>query len=136
MASFSNYGKRGVDVFSPGVKIYSTLPGGNEYGNLQGTSMASPVVAGMAALIMSYFPDLTAQQVISVIEQSATKLPDTKVKKPGTDEDVNLSDLSTSGGIINAYAAIKLAEKLSSAEKKPQQETTLPKAKMKPAKKG
>lgn len=136
VASFSNYGKRGVDVFSPGVKIYSTLPGGNEYGNLQGTSMASPVVAGMAALIMSYFPDLTAQQVISVIEQSATKLPDTKVKKPGTDEDVNLSDLSTSGGIINAYAAIKLAEKLSSAEKKPQQETTLPKAKMKPAKKG
>lgn len=133
-ASFSNYGKHGVDVFAPGVKIYSTLPGGNEYGNLQGTSMASPVVAGMAALIMSYFPDLTAQQVKSVIEQSSTKLPDIKVKKPGTDENVNLSELSTTGGIINAYAAVKLAEKISSEKKQP--ETILPKTKMKGTKKG
>ncbi|MFT3945783.1 MAG: S8 family peptidase [Agriterribacter sp.] len=134
-ASFSNYGKRSVDVFAPGVKIYATLPGGNDYGNLQGTSMASPVVAGMAALLMSYFPDLTAQQIKSVIEQSTTQIKDVKVKKPGTDEDVNMSELSTSGGIINTYAAVKLAEALSSAEKK-QPGTTLPKAKMKGTKKG
>ena len=133
-ASFSNYGRHGVDVFAPGVKIYSTLPGGNEYGNLQGTSMASPVVAGMAALIMSYFPDLTAQQVKSIIEQSSTKLPDIKVSKPGTDEVVHLSELSTTGGIINAYAAVKLAEKISSEKKQP--EKILPKAKMKGTKKG
>ncbi|MBN8785684.1 MAG: S8 family serine peptidase, partial [Terrimonas sp.] len=134
-ASFSNYGKRSVDVFAPGVKIYSTLPGGNDYGNLQGTSMASPVVAGMAALLMSYFPDLTAEQVKAVIEQSTTKTADLKVKKPGTDEDVNMSELSTTGGIINAYAAVKLAETLSSPQKK-QPETVLPKAKMKSTKKG
>src|SRR5258705_1744525 len=51
-ASFSNYGKTEVDVFGPGVKIYSSVPGGNTYQNLQGTSMASPVVAGLAAFIM------------------------------------------------------------------------------------
>ncbi len=50
-ASFSNYGKKEVDVFAPGVKIYSTIPGGNTYGDAQGTSMASPVVAGTAAFL-------------------------------------------------------------------------------------
>lgn len=133
-ASFSNYGKHQVDVFAPGVKIYSTLPGGNQYGNLQGTSMASPVVAGMAALLMSYFPNLTAQQVKSIIEKSSTRITNMKVKKPGTDDEVNMADLSTSGGIINAYAAVKMAESLSTQTKQP--ETVLPKAKMKKAKKG
>ena len=70
-ASFSNYGKKEVDVFAPGVKIYSTVPGGNTYQNLQGTSMASPVVAGLAAFILQYFPKLTPQQVKMVIEKSA-----------------------------------------------------------------
>src|SRR5690606_12729122 len=70
-ASFSNYGKDQVDVFAPGVKIYSTIPGGNTYGNAQGTSMASPVVAGIAAFLMSYFPDLTAEQIKYAIEKSA-----------------------------------------------------------------
>ncbi|HYM94558.1 MAG TPA: S8 family peptidase, partial [Chitinophagaceae bacterium] len=63
VANFSNYGKKEVDVFAPGVKIYSTVPTGNEDQNLQGTSMASPVVAGIAALILEYFPDLSAEQV-------------------------------------------------------------------------
>ncbi len=57
MAGFSNYGKNEVDVFAPGMKIYSTIPGGNTYGNAQGTSMASPVVAGIAALILEYYPN-------------------------------------------------------------------------------
>jgi subtilisin family serine protease len=72
-ASFSNYGKREVNVFAPGVKIYSSIPGGNTYGDKDGTSMASPVVAGLAALILSYYPDLSAEQVKNIIEQSAMK---------------------------------------------------------------
>jgi cell wall-associated protease len=117
-ASFSNYGKKEVDVFAPGTKIYSTLPGGNNYGNLQGTSMAAPVVTGVAALIMEYYPTLTAQQVKYCIEKSATALPD-KVRKPGTENDmVNLSDISTSGGIVNAYGAVKLAYTMVNENKK------------------
>jgi subtilisin family serine protease len=115
-AGFSNYGKKEVDVFAPGVKIYSTLPGGNEYGNLQGTSMASPVVAGLAAFILEYFPDLSAQQVKWVIEKSAQKV-EGKVMDPGSGEWVNLSDLSTTGGVINAYEAIKLASTLKGERK-------------------
>ncbi|HEY4205964.1 MAG TPA: S8 family peptidase [Puia sp.] len=108
-ASFSNYGKQEVDVFAPGTRIYSTLPGGKNYGNLQGTSMAAPVVTGLAAFIMEYYPGLSAQQVKYCIEHSAVPPPG-KVKKPGSDDEwVNLSDISRSGGIINGYEAIKLA---------------------------
>lgn len=110
-ASFSNYGKKEVNVFSPGTKIYSTLPGGNVYGNLQGTSMASPVVAGVAALVLSYYPGLSPEQVKYAIEKSATPVP-SKVKVPGSDEVTLLSDISTSGGILNAYGAVKLAATL------------------------
>lgn len=107
-ASFSNYGKKSVDVFAPGVKIYSTVPGGNTYRNLQGTSMASPVVAGLAAFIMSYYPALTATQVKNIIEKTVSK-PTQKVENPGNKELVSLSELSVTGGIVNAYEAIKLA---------------------------
>ena len=116
-ASFSNFGKKEVDVFAPGTKIYSTLPGGNKYGNLAGTSMAAPIVTGLAALIMEYYPGLTAEQVKYCIVKSATP-PSGKVKKPGTeDEEVNLSDISISGGIVNAYEAIKLASVVSEESK-------------------
>ena len=135
IGSFSNYGKEKVDVFAPGVKIYSTLPGGNQYGNLQGTSMASPVVAGLAALLMSYYPDLTVQQIKSVIEKSSTQLEGIKVQKPGTDEEVNMSELSRAAGIVNAYEAVKLADSIS-GEKKELPQPVLPKSKMKKAKKG
>ncbi len=110
-AGFSNYGKKEVDVFAPGVKIYATVPGGNTYQNQQGTSMASPVVAGLAALILEYYPNLTPQQVKYVIEKSSQK-PGIKVKDPGTGEEVWLSDLSRFGGIVNAYEAVKLAATL------------------------
>jgi cell wall-associated protease len=117
-ASFSNYGKKEVDVFAPGTRIYSTLPGGKNYGNLQGTSMAAPVVTGVAALILEYYPNLTPQQVKYCIEKSAVA-PPAKVKKPGSEEDmVNLSDISRSGGIINAYEAMKLASTLTTAPPK------------------
>lgn len=111
-ASFSNYGKS-VDVFAPGVNIYSTLPGGNVYGKLSGTSMAAPVVAGLAALLLEYFPDLSAVQLKYIIEKSATPITD-KVILPGTQGEneptmVNLSEISKTGGEINAYNAVKMA---------------------------
>lgn len=107
-ASFSNYGKKEVDVFAPGVSIYSSLPGGTTYGNLSGTSMACPVVAGIAALIREYYPNLTAQQVKYAIEKSAVPTTE-KVNVPGTDTKANLSDISKTGGFVNAFEAIKLA---------------------------
>lgn len=117
VAGFSNYGKRTVDVFAPGVKIYSTVLD-NGYDFADGTSMASPVVAGVAALLREYFPTLNAEQVKYVIEKSAIA-PDEQVTLPGTDTQVSLSQLCTSGGIVNAYAAIKLAETLKGDNKIP-----------------
>ncbi|WP_341836335.1 S8 family peptidase [Chitinophaga pollutisoli] len=113
IAGFSNYGKKEVDVFAPGVQIYSTVPGGDKYGSASGTSMASPVVAGLAAMILSYYPDLSARQLKQIIEKSATPLPDgQKVNKPGAkDEEIDFSELSKSGGMVNAYEALKLAAK-------------------------
>lgn len=129
-ASFSNYGKKEVDVFAPGAKIYSTLPGGNNYGNLSGTSMAGPVVAGIAALTLQYYPNLTAKQLKYVIEKSAMQ-PKEKVNKPGTDEKVQLGEISKTGGIVNAYEAVKLASTLTGENKE-----ILPKPKMKKSKRG
>lgn len=129
-ASFSNYGKKEVDVFSPGVKIYSTLPGGNNYGNLSGTSMACPLVAGIAALTLEYFPTLSAKQLKYVIEKSTIK-PAEQVTKPGSDDKVDMSELSKTGGVVNAYEAVKLAATLVGENKE-----TLPKSKMTKNKKG
>jgi cell wall-associated protease len=125
-ASFSNYGKKEVDVFAPGTRIYSTLPGGNKYGNLDGTSMAAPVVTGVAALIMEYFPALTPEEVKYCIEKSAI-MPAVKAKKPGTEELVPLSEISASGGILNAYGAVKLASAISDPRKKDVLKSTLQK---------
>ena len=115
-APFSNYSPEYVDLFAPGMSIYSTAPY-NEYKDLQGTSMAAPVVAGVAAMLRSYYPDLTAVQVKSILMQSAVK-DKTKVKKPGSKEDmVSFSSLSVTGGIVNAYEAVKLAEKTKGKKK-------------------
>jgi cell wall-associated protease len=128
-ASFSNYGKKEVDVFAPGTRIYSTLPGGNKYGNLDGTSMAAPVVTGVAALIMEYFPTLTPEEVKYCIEKSAF-MPLTKAKRPGSENEmVPFSELSASGGILNAYGAVKLAYSISDPKKKEVLKSTLQKDK-------
>ena len=106
-ARFSNYGKANVDVFAPGVEIYATVPD-DEYQWLQGTSMASPVVAGVAAVLRSYFPELTAEQTKEIIESTVVR-SDAMVKKPGSGDEVKFSDLSKTGGVVNTYKAVQKA---------------------------
>ena len=109
VASFSNYGKTKVDVFAPGVAIYSTTPG-SHYANHDGTSMASPVVAGLAALIREYYPALTALQVKEIILRSVVKPAHTvTVVRDDQPVQVQLSEICVSGGVINAYQALQLA---------------------------
>jgi cell wall-associated protease len=117
VASFSNYGKKTVDLFAPGVEIYSTVPN-NAYEGLQGTSMACPIVSGVAALVWSYFPDLTAEQVKDIINQSTRKYEGLKVIQPGTGENVPFSQLSITGGMVNAYEAVRLAMNYSQSGQK------------------
>ncbi|WP_400075714.1 S8 family peptidase [Winogradskyella sp. R77965] len=111
VSSFSNYGNKNVDVFAPGSEIYSTVPE-NEYEPISGTSMAAPGVAGIAALIRSQYPNLTAAQVKQVILDSGLPLT-TKVVVGGDASNVKpFSELSKSGKIANAYNALIMASKL------------------------
>jgi subtilisin family serine protease len=117
-ATFSNYGKKRVDVFAPGYKIYNTFPK-NEYKAISGTSMASPQVAGVAALIRAYYPQLTAKEVKEIIMKSGVKL-DMTVKQPTEDNEVKMvpfDSLSRTGRIVNAYAAVKMADAYVKAKK-------------------
>lgn len=110
VAAFSNYGNHRVDVFAPGVDIYSTVPG-NEYKEMSGTSMAAPVTSGVAALLMSYYPELSAADVKEILIESAITY-DEEVNKPGGGN-IAFKKLSKTGGIVNAYEAVKMAEKRS-----------------------
>ena len=111
VASFSNYGKSKVDVFAPGVAIYSTTPG-SKYADHDGTSMAAPVVSGLAALIREYYPKLTAVQVKDIILKSVVKPNHTvTINVDGQAQQVMMSDISVSGGVVNVYNALQLAEK-------------------------
>ncbi|RYF99661.1 MAG: peptidase S8, partial [Chitinophagaceae bacterium] len=110
-ANFSNYGKRNVDVFAPGYLINSTIPN-SKYDEHDGTSMAAPVVSGLSALILSYYPHLTPAQVREILIRSVTKI-NRKVKytnERGESVRVPFADITLSGGIVNAYNALKLAE--------------------------
>jgi len=112
-ATFSNYGKTRVDIFAPGLEIYSTVPKDNNYKSIQGTSMASPEVAGVAALVRSYYPKLTAKQVKYIIIHSGIKF-NGDVIVPGTkDEKKPFNDLCVDGRILNAYNALLMADKMS-----------------------
>ena len=119
-ASFSNYGKETVDVFSPGVKIWSTVPF-SKYASFNGTSMAAPDAAGVAALIRSRFPQLTAAQVKEILMKSGIT-PELLVFVPTEDADVpevkKFSKLSKSGKIINAYNALLMAEQMAKEQNK------------------
>jgi subtilisin family serine protease len=107
VAPFSNYGRKTVDVFAPGSAIYSTTPG-SQYENLSGTSMAAPVVSGIAAVLKSYFPKLTYADLKRIIEKSAL-VYHTQVTRPESTDMVDFATLSKTGGIANLYEAVKLA---------------------------
>jgi subtilisin family serine protease len=108
VADFSNYGKKRVDVFAPGAAIYSTMPGG-AYEFQDGTSMAAPVVSGIAAMIWSYYPQLTAVQVKEAITKGVIK---PKQKTMAGDKKVKFKNLCTSGGFVNAVLALMEASKM------------------------
>ncbi len=108
---FSNYGQNNVDVFAPGEKIIST-DSSSYYNMHDGTSFSGPVVTGIAALILSYYPDLKPQQMIAILQESTHKI-DKKVFLPGLEtkdpKKVKFRSLSKSGGIVNAFEAFKRA---------------------------
>ena len=109
---FSNYGKKNVDLFAPGDKIYTTTAG-NSYAYDSGTSLAAPMVSGTAAMIWSYYPKLTAKEVKQIILESGTAY-DIEVLIPGGEgKKAKFSELSKSGKVLNAYNAMQLAEKVS-----------------------
>jgi cell wall-associated protease len=111
VADFSNYGKYMVDVFAPGEKIRSSIPG-NQYTEESGTSMAAPVVTGLAALIREYYPKFTAVQVKQIIMQSVVKPTQTvRVQYKGNHISLPFSEVCVSGGIVNVYQALLLADK-------------------------
>ena len=102
-ASFSNFGKKGVDIFAPGFEIYNSVTE-NQYQNLQGTSMAAPMVAGVAALLKSYFPSLSMLEIKSIILSS------------GTTYKGNFQNLSVTGKVVNVYNAVKSCQKLEASK--------------------
>ncbi|MBE15077.1 MAG: S8 family peptidase [Dokdonia sp.] len=108
VANFSNYGKSNVDIFAPGVRIWATTPN-NSYEFLQGTSMASPNAAGVAAMLRSYYPDLSASQIKQIIVNSGLKTGTEVVVGGDPENQAKFSDLSKSGEMVNMYNAFKLA---------------------------
>lgn len=118
-AFFSNYGQT-VDLFAPGMNIVSTVPGSN-YDKANGTSFSCPVVSGVAALVWSYYPDLTALQLKEVLLISVTSQAKLKVNLPDKESDVKkivkFSTLCSTAGTVNAYKALKAADKMTNAKK-------------------
>lgn len=119
VAGFSNYGKKSVDVFAPGVDLYATTPD-NSYKALSGTSMASPATAGVAAVLKSYFPHLDAGQIKTILMKSVRKQK-RKINIPTEEKEAKVgtfSNLCQTGGIVNLYDAVKLAQKVKPKKKK------------------
>jgi len=117
-AAFSNYGRTEVDVFAPGEDILSTMPN-NEFKRNSGTSMAAPVVSGLAALIMAYYPELSATEVKRAILETTMRLGDRIAIVPGSEGEQRaaFSTMSATGGIVNAVAALQLAEQLAASKR-------------------
>jgi cell wall-associated protease len=116
-APFTNYGKKSIDLFAPGVDIHSTTPE-NEYKDASGTSMATPVAAGVAAVLKSYYPNITPEQMKKILVKSSLKTyKGKKIIKPGSkkgdkDRYVKFEELGKNAGMINLYEAVKLADKM------------------------
>lgn len=121
-ADFSNYSANLVDFFAPGVKIFSTQSGGNVYGKSDGTSFSGPIVAGIAALMRSYYPALTTTEIVQILQKTVTIPKDIQTCIPATGKDKTLTNwksLSKTGGIVNAYQAIKAADEFNQLKAKP-----------------
>jgi len=117
-ADFSNYGKKNVDLFAPGYKVTS-VTNNAEFNTEDGTSFASPITAGIAALLLEYYPNLSARQLKQIILQSAKPVNGLMVYKPGSKTDkVEFTSLSKTGGIVNAYDAVLIASKVKGERKK------------------
>ena len=112
VATFSNYGKQNVDVFAPGDAIYSTLPN-NEYDFQGGTSMAAPAVSGIAALIRSYYPQLSAVQVKQILIQSGLRSKTSVIVSGDAAQSTTFDQVSKSGKMVNAYNALIMADNIS-----------------------
>lgn len=117
-ASFTNYGKEAATLFAPGHRIYSTIPGGM-YAAFSGTSMASPVTAGVAALLMSEFPSMTADEARAILMNTVSKpqglmvrKPEESARRPDFRLPVPFADLTETEGVVNAYKAVELATEL------------------------
>jgi cell wall-associated protease len=108
-ADFSNYGKKSVDIFAPGQDIYSTIPQ-NKYKKLDGTSMAAPMVSGVAALIKSYYPHLSMKKIKEIIIKSGDDYGKTNQKLPGDFKKVKFLELSKTGKVVNLYKSVKMCE--------------------------
>ncbi len=115
-ASFSNYGDQMVDVYAPGLEIYSTVPE-SEYETTQGTSMAAPMVAGVAALLKSYYPSLTMVEIKEIILKSAKDVSAKETPRPGSEDKVPFKELCVTGGIANVYNAVLMAEEKVASKK-------------------
>lgn len=122
---FSNYGQTQVDVFAPGSEIYNSVPQ-SEYKTLQGTSMACPMVSGAAALLKSYFPEMSMKEIKDVLLETATSYKGETVILPGKEDDyatdevengVDFGTLSVTGAVINLDAAVKKCIALEKAKK-------------------
>jgi len=115
-SDFSNYGNERVDVFAPGSEIYNTVPQ-SSYQKLQGTSMAAPMVAGVAAMLKSYFPNMTMLEIKNVILETSKKYPKNTFPLPGEETLVKLQDLSITGGVVDVSAAVKKCLAIEKAKK-------------------
>ena len=115
VASYSNYGAVNVDVFAPGTDIYSTVPN-NKYEFMPGTSMASPAVAGVAGLIRSQYPKLSAAQVKQVILESGLSPKAAVILGGDASKNNTLDKISTTGKIVNAYNALLKARAMATGK--------------------
>ena len=106
-ATFSNYGKKSVDFFAPGVDILSTVPD-NKYDTYSGTSMASPTAAGVATLLLSYEPSMKAEELRALMIDTSRRYPKLQVNLPGSETPVLFSSLSVYGSIVDVFEATKL----------------------------
>ncbi|MBX7124492.1 MAG: S8 family peptidase [Cyclobacteriaceae bacterium] len=108
IGSFSNFGKKAVDLFAPGVDIYSTVPG-SKYKNNSGTSMACPATTGVVAVLMSYFPELSPLEIKDILLRSVRRFDGLHVTRPSDGQEVDFNSLSRTGGLVNVYEAVKAA---------------------------